>query len=73
MKLLRETELPMDLFDRAMPSYRVIWRPDSSGFFAIADYPSTNLYAIDLLSGDFRLVETNYSNSPNTNYAWINP
>jgi len=72
IEFLSEIELPLDLFDRSIPYQNIIWRPDSSGFFAIADYPSANLYAVDLLSGEMMLVESNYGSSPTFNYAWVN-
>jgi len=72
-ELVRELRLAEDSFSNLGFSQNIIWRPDSGGFFAAADYQSNNLYAVDFLSGEMVLVESNYSDSPTFNYAWVNP
>jgi Tol biopolymer transport system component len=65
-QLVQEIPLP----GRSVKSYSILWRPDESGVFLIAD---REIYALDLHSENFTLVENDLMKeiASSDNYKWV--
>jgi hypothetical protein len=47
----------------------VTWRPDSSGLFLIS---GTQIFSMNIPSGDIRVVETDLMDGQGLYYKWVN-
>jgi dipeptidyl aminopeptidase/acylaminoacyl peptidase len=63
-KLVQEITLPA----LSVKSYSILWRPDESGLFLIAD---REIYTLDLSSKNFTLVENKLMNEFAPYYKWV--